>query len=63
MARTMRGYLAVWLQQETTEEPETNSSVSHQEEEDATQGNVVADCEPDVDYKQEGSDPEIKPIN
>ena len=48
-------------QQEGTNEPETNPNVPHQEEQpDATEGEVIADYNPDVD--QEGSEPENEQV-
>ena len=56
MARTMRGWPTAWSQQEGIEEPDTNPSVSQQEEHPyATKGKVIADYDPDVD--SEGSEP------
>ena len=60
----MSGCPTPWTQQGGTEEPETNTNVSQQEEQtDASEGEVVADYDPDVDYKPEGSDPEIEALN
>ena len=64
VTRTVRGCLTVQLQQECTEKSETNPSVPQQEEQaDAAEGKVIAGYKPDVDYKPEGSDPEIKPVD
>ena len=53
----------MWSQPEGAEEPQTNISVSQQEEQtNAAEGKVIADYEPDVDYKPEGSEPKIKPV-
>ena len=50
-----------WSQQEGAEEPETNPSVPQQEEQpDASEGKVIADYDPDVDY--EGSEPKNEPV-
>ena len=43
---------------------ETNISVPQQEKQtDATESEVTADYNPDVDYKPEGPDPKIKAFN
>ena len=53
-----------WSQQGDTKEPEANVSVPQQEGQiDATRGRAVADYNPDLDYKPEGSDPDIKAVN
>ena len=53
-----------WSQQEGAEEPETNPSVLQQEEQaDTTEGEVIADCKPVIDYYPERSDPETEPVN
>ena len=58
------GYWLAWLQHEYTGESQTNTSVPQQEEQlDGTEDKVVADQNPDVDYKKQGSDPEIKAVN
>ena len=45
-------------------EPETNPSFSQQKEQtDATRGEVITECDQDVDYKPGGSEPEIKAVN
>ena len=45
---------------EGTEEPKTNPSVSQQEEQpDATEGEVITDYDPDVDYEE--SEPKNEP--
>ena len=64
MARPVREHLKPWSQQGGAEEPETNISVPQQEEQrDAARGKVIADYDPEVNYKPEGSDPEIEAIN
>ena len=64
MARLVRGYLTPQPQQGGAEEPETNTNVHQQEEQtDAAEGEVIADYNLDVDYKPEGSEPEIKTVN
>ena len=46
------------------EEPETNPSVPQQEEHrDAKDGKVIADYDPDMDYRPERSDSDIKAID
>ena len=46
------------------EEPQTNPSApQHEKQSDATEGQVITDYKPDVDCKQERSDPEIKEVN
>ena len=63
MARPMRGHPIAGLQQEGTKEPQTNPSVPWQEEQsDAAEGEVIACYDLDIDYKPEGSDPEIKAV-
>ena len=58
----MRGCLTL-LPQGGAEEPDTNLSVPQQEEHrDAREGEVV-DHNPDLDYKSEGSDPDIKAVD
>ena len=53
-----------WSQQGGTEESETNVSVSQQGgQADTTRGKAVTDYDLDIDYKTEGSDPDIKPVN
>ena len=64
MARIVKGCSTTWLQPESAEEPKSNPSVMQQEEQaDAAEGKVNADYKLDVDYKPEGSYPEIKPVN
>ena len=64
MVRTMRGCWTACLQPECTEEPETNLSVSQQEEHsDAIKGKAIEDYKLDIDYKPVRSDPEIMPVN
>ena len=61
MARTMRGHPKAWLQPEGAEETQKNINVPWQEESsDAAEDESITDYELDVDYKPEGSDPEIK---
>ena len=44
MAKTMRGCLPAWLQQECVAEPETNSSVQQLEEQaDDKEGEIIVD--------------------
>ena len=51
-------------QQEGTGEPETNVSVPQQEGQvDTTRGEAIADHNPDVVYKPERSDPDIKAVD
>ena len=60
----MRGCPTSQPQQGGTEEPKTNISVHQQEgQRDATGDKVIADYDLDVDYKPEGSDPEIETVN
>ena len=60
MARTMRGCLTDWSQPEGAEEPEINISVSQQEEQlDVTEGKVIAEYGPAVDYEE--TEPKIEP--
>ena len=64
MARPVREWPMPWPQQGCAEEPETNISVHQQEgQEDATQGEVIADYELDVDYKPEASDPDFEAVH
>ena len=57
MARTVRGCLTAWLQQEGTTEPENNSSVlQFEEQSDITEGKVIVDYKPGIDYEPEGPD-------
>ena len=58
MARSVKGRPMPWSQQEGTEEPETKPSAPQQEEQpDTTEGEVITDFNPDVDY--EGQDPRM----
>ena len=60
MARTVRGLPTAWSQSEYAEETEINPSVPQQEKQsDVTEGKVIVDCGPDVDY--EWSEPKIEP--
>ena len=60
MAMTVKGCLTAQLQHEGAEEPETDPSVHQQKvQEDAANDKVIKDYKLDVDYKTEGSDPEI----
>ena len=64
MPRTMRGCPRPWLQQKDIEEPETNSSVpQHEEQIDAAECEVLADYNSDINYKPEGSDPDIDAVH
>ena len=55
------GCLMSCSQQEVAEESETNPSVPQQEEQpDSTEGKVIADYDPDLDY--EGSEPKNEPV-
>ena len=48
----------------STEEHQANPSFPQQEEQsDATEGEVIVDYGPDVEYKPEESDPEIKQVD
>ena len=59
----VRKCLTPWLQQGGIKELKTNTSVTQQEEQtDAAEEKVIADNNLDVDYKPEGSDPEIKAV-
>ena len=52
MARTMRVHPTTLSQKEGTEDLETNPSVPQQEEQpDATEGKVIADNSPVLDYE------------
>ena len=63
MARSMSGCSTAQPQQGGEKEPETNPTVPQQEgQPHATEGKVIADYNLDEDYKSEGSDPEIKPV-
>ena len=63
MARSVRGCLTI-SPQRGTEEPETNVSIAQQQEQrDAREGKVIADYDLDVDYKSEGSDPDIEAVD
>ena len=47
-----------------TGEPETNVCIPQQGgQTDAMRGKNIADYDPDVNYKTEGSDPDIKAVN
>ena len=60
MARSMRKCLTL-KPQGGTDETETNPSVPEQEvHRDTREGKVITDYNPDVDYKPEWSDPDIK---
>ena len=49
MTSTVRGHPTAWSQPEGTEEPQTNSSVSQQEEwPDTAEGKVKADYDKDI---------------
>ena len=64
MAGPMRGHPTLQPQQGGAEEPETHSSVPHQEgQADATRGKVVANYDLDIDYNTEVSDPKIEAVN
>ena len=64
VAKTVRGSLTAQSQPEGAGEPETNTSVTQQEEQaDTIDGKAIADYMLDIDYKPEGSDPEIKLVN
>ena len=53
-----------WSQQEVAGQPETNVSVPQQGgQTDASRDGEVADYDLDVDYKPEGSEPDIKAVN
>ena len=53
MTGTVRGCLTAGLQPEGTEEPETNTSVPHEEKQAGTiEGKDEADYKLDVDYNQ-----------
>ena len=63
MPKTVKGCLIPWPEGDT-KEPETNSSVPQQEEQrDAMEGKVIANCNTDVDYKPEGSDTDIEAVD
>ena len=50
-----------WSEQEGAGEPETTVSVPQQGgEAEATRGKAIADYDLDIEYKPEGSDPDIK---
>ena len=51
------------LQQDGTEDLETNSSDPQQEQANAIEGKDIADYEPVIDYKTEGSELEIEPVD
>ena len=58
MARLVRGHSTPKPQQEGTEEPESDP---HQEEQpDAVEDKVIADYNPDIDYK--GLEPKVEPV-
>ena len=58
MARTMRGCLSAWSQQEGAAEPQNNASVMQLEEQtDAKEGEAIVDYELDIDYEPEGAVP------
>ena len=57
MARPVRGHLTPRPQQEGMEEPVRDPQ--QEEQSDATEGEVIADYGPDVDY--EGSVPKVEP--
>ena len=64
MARPVRGCPTPQPQQGGREEPETNiSNLQKEEQTDATEEEVIADYDPDVDYKPEGLDPEMTAVN
>ena len=51
MAKTMKGCLTAQSQPKGAEEPETNPSVTQQEEQtNMAKGNVIADYQPDIDH-------------
>ena len=61
MAKPVRESLMPWSQQGSTEEPETNVSVSQQEgQTNATEDKVIVNYNSNIDY--EGSEPKIKPF-
>ena len=64
MARLVRGCQMPWSQQEGTGEPETNVSVPQQVgQADTARGKDIVDYILDLDYKPDGSDPDIKAVN
>ena len=64
MARLMRECPLPWSQQGCADESETNASVSQQwGQADATSGEAIADYNPDINYKPEGSDPDIEAVH
>ena len=63
MARPVRRHPTPWPQ-EGADEPETNVSVARQGgQRGAREGKEIANYDPDVDYKSEGSDPDIEAVN
>ena len=61
MARLVRGCLTACSQSEDAKEPETNPSVPQQEEHpDATEGKVMVDYNPNIDYYL--SEPRNEPV-
>ena len=64
MARPVRGCPMPQPQQGGTDEPKSNSNIPQQGgHADAMGDEVIADFDLDVDYKPEGSGPEIKAVN
>ena len=64
MARLVMGSLTPWSLQVGAEEPKTNVSVPQQGvQADTISGKALADYNPDIDYKPEGSDPDIEAVN
>ena len=64
MTRPVKGCPTQWSKQEGAEEPETNVSVPQKGgQADATKNKAIADDNPNVDYKSEGSDPDIEAVD